>query len=69
MKKADKIQWNQPGKRKWFYLVCFSVGCTVAAISMATETTVVETVILAIAIGLLAGSLARFSIAHSRSED
>ena len=69
MKKADKIQWNQPGKRKWFYLVCFSVGLAVAAISVATEMTFVEIVFLAIAIGSLAGSLARFCIAHSRSED
>ena len=69
MKKADKIQWNQPGKKKWFLLVCGSAGFTVATISIATEMTIVEAVFFAIGIGSLAGSLARFCIAHIRPED
>ena len=69
MKKVGTIDWNKSGTRKWFYLVCLSVAFTVLVISFATSMSFLESALLALALGSLVGSLGRFCIAHSRSDD
>ena len=56
-------------RSKWLFPVCVAVGATVAAVSLSNELALAETVALAVAVGLLAGFLARALVSRKRSGD
>lgn len=56
-------------RSKWLVPACVAVGATVTAVSMSNELALTETVALAVAVGLLAGFLARSLVLRKRSGD
>ncbi len=56
-------------RSKWLVPVCVAVGVTVAAVTLSNELALAETVVLAVAVGLLAGFLTRALVSRKRSGD
>ena len=56
-------------RSKWLIPACVAAGVAAAAVSMSNELALAETVVLAVAVGLLVGFLARALISRKRSGD